>query len=193
MAKKSIFGKIFTNAAKSVVKQAFSASRPVKSKAVKKADKPKYNPPAPSGIRVPLGKLDKYLKTGVIDDRTFNKAEVAYLNEETHIYLPESRLKKLQVDYENELDRREDWGKLCDMKYDAQSTEKAGDLEAAADLYKDLVLFASKSKHLKLSNYSYDINRLRIVSNKLKRKEDFEEFIKVNKIKYIYQPKKKKE
>lgn len=193
MAKKSIFGKIFDNVAKTVVKQAFSASKPVKSKTVKKAVKPTSNIPTPGSVKVSVVELDKYLYSGVMDKGTFNKTQIAILNGETYIYLPESRIQKLQVDYENELDRREDWGKLCDMKYDAQSTEKVGDLEAAVDLYKDLVLFASKSKHLKLSNYSYDINRLRIVSNKLKRKEDFEEFIKVNKIKYIYQPKKKKE
>ena len=96
----------------------------------------------------------------------------AILNDEKYIFVDRVRFEKLSSDLEEYTKKESNWRRLVELKHTAQGLEKSGDL-INAFAYKLLIEFSVANKDIRMSSYSYDINRFRIVYKKLKRLDEY--------------------
>jgi hypothetical protein len=106
----------------------------------------------------------------------------AIINGKQSIILPKSAIDLMEHKRKLYIEKQKEWNTLVKKKAKAREYDKSGNLEKAATAYKELIEFAVASPNLTMTNYGHDVNRLRIVLNKLKRKEEYQSFIEEHNI-----------
>jgi len=138
---------------------------------------PSTPPIAASTVKVAVKDLNKYIKGASLDDDVYNQMEDAILNGRKFINVSQKKLQEMERNLTAHNQWKKNWARLCEMKSKARSHEQSGQLQEAFGAYKDLITFAVSAQGLKRNNYDHDINRFRIVCNKLKKKEEYEHLI----------------
>ncbi|MDQ6477844.1 hypothetical protein [Dyadobacter sp. LHD-138] len=172
MAKKSFFSKLLTSVAKDIFKT------PKVSKIGKQKSAPKtIEYISSTQKKVTTKSLEKYIKGAVIDPHTLDLLTNATLSGKKSVIVEQSLLNELEEGRKRFIFNEKEWKELMNRKAKAKAYEKSGKLEQAVSTYKDLIVFGIASQNLTITHYGYDVNRLRIVLNKLKRKDEFTEFL----------------
>jgi len=128
-------------------------------------------------IRISVKDMEAFHSKGIYDNVSFNDVESALLNADKYINISEERLSMLESRLKQRNGFDNDFARLSSMKSLARSYEEKKQLNEAYDAYKSLISFAHQSPYLRINNYAHDMNRFRIVSNKLKRKEEYDKFM----------------
>ncbi|KAA6441474.1 hypothetical protein FEM33_01695 [Dyadobacter flavalbus] len=128
-------------------------------------------------IRISVKDAEKYYLKGISDPAMSTDLDMAIINGGKYIYISQERLDLLEARLKQRNGFDNDLAKLTQLKYNAHTFEKDKMLNEAFEAYKVLITFAHNSPYLQINSYSHDMNRFRIVSNKLKKKEEYEKFM----------------
>lgn len=133
-------------------------------------------------VNVSVKQLEKYIQGASIDRDSMDLMTEAILNGKRSVMIRESTLREIESKWKQHVERELAIKQFFTRRANSQALEKGGKLEEAFESYKESIIFAITSQHIQLNTYGFDLNRFRIVCNKLKRKEDYENLIAKYKI-----------